>query len=173
MRKILFTIIISTISLVAKSQIKDVTEFISWNKLSLQSIQSNLKKDGFKYWQQEKYSKFKDKDVFLQLWNHFDKDSIEFIFGLFLLENKPIILTYISNNSSFFESRKAALIKYNLNEYTKINTKDTLQEKYMNDLFALMIIGSIIENRRNIIYYTAHSKEGQLLLEIFLNSKKK
>lgn len=171
MKKFVFLIIISLASLLARSQVPNVSEFISWNKLSLQSIQTQLKKDGFKYWQQEKYSKFKEKDVNFQLWRHFDKDSIEIVFGFFLLESKPIILTYMSNNISFFESRKAAISKYGLKEYIKIDNKDKLQENYKNELYALMILGSIIENRKNVIYYTTHSEDGLMILQTYLNRK--
>lgn len=173
MKKLFFLITISLTSLSAKSQISNVSEFISWNKLSFQSIQNNLKRDGFKYWGQEKYSEFKGKDVNFQLWRHFDKDSIETVFGFFLLDNKPIILTYISNNISFFQTREAAISKFGLKEYFKIENKDNLQENYKNELYALMIFGSIIENRKNIIYYTTHSQEGLLLLQIYLNRKQK
>jgi len=83
MKKFFLMIIISFACLLARSQVPNVAEFISWNGLSLQSTQAQLKKDGFKYWQQEKYSEFKGKDVNLQLWRHFDKDSIETVFGFF------------------------------------------------------------------------------------------
>jgi len=77
----------------------------------------------------------------------------------------------MSNNISFFESRKAAISKYSLKEYLKINDKDNLQENYKNDSYALMILGSIIENRKNVIYYTTYSDNGLMVLQAYLNRK--
>lgn len=148
------------------SQVKDVLDLTTFKNLSLTELHNKLNDKKFKFGEVSKFDRLKEINAEIEIWNHFDVDSNQTSVSIIRASGEPVIILYVTWDTSFFRTTSKAVAALKLKVYKKISQKNKLLEQYFNNKIYLMVMNAYMEGNWYFMYYVVTPDKEKYLKKI-------